>query len=63
MRFARPTRIYRIRIKRQSSTNMREANSTYRNKKKANVHGDSPGRCVIHFEANDVKKNLNREQI
>ena len=22
---------------------------------KANVHGDPPGRCVIHFEANESK--------
>ena len=22
---------------------------------KANVYGDSPGRCVIHFEANELR--------
>lgn len=61
MRFVRRTRIYRITIKRQSSANMRGTNKTYKNKEKSNVHGDSPDRCVVHFEANDVKQNLNGE--
>jgi hypothetical protein len=31
---------------------MKRANNTI---KKANVHGGPPGRCVIHFEANEIK--------
>ena len=55
MRCVRHTRTYRITTKRQSSIKMREMSRANRTIEKANVHGDSPGRCVIHFEANESK--------
>jgi hypothetical protein len=40
---------------------MREIELTYKINTEANVRGDSPDRRVIHFEANDVKRNANKE--
>lgn len=54
MLYARHMHTYRITTKRQSSINMSEMKRANNTNEKANVHGDPPGRCVIHFEANEL---------